>query len=258
MIAASGSPQLLRNHAAGRHRRLCGVPDRELVETPVVAGDDAAGLHRLGRAAFGPELLAQHEIGRGEGALDIPAPIGGAAGDVGIGVVVDERRARLRRSDEIDRRRLGRIVDRDQVQRVLGEIAAVGDHQRHRLAHETHPARCQRLMGARVNESGIFVEQRHGRVGGAQVLVGNHRVHAGERERGARIDAREARLGVGAAEHRRVQHARQVDVVDEARPPGEQTRILAPLDRLPDQPRGHESSPRSIAAARRTAATICW
>ena len=94
-----------------------------------------------------------------------PAPIGGAAGDVGIGVVVDERRTRLRRSHEIDRRRLGRIVDRDQVQRVLGEIAAVGDHQRHRLAHETHLARCQRLMGARMDEAGVFVEQRHGRVG---------------------------------------------------------------------------------------------
>ena len=104
---------------------------------------------------------------------------------------------------------------------------------------------------------GVFVEQRHGRVSGAQVLVGNDRVYTGERERGARIDAREARLGVGAAQHRRVQHARKVDVVDEARPPGEQTRILPPLDRLPDQPRGHESSPRSIAAARRTAATIC-
>ena len=152
-----------------------------------------------------------------------------------IGVVVDERRARLRRSDEIDRRRLGRIVDRDQVQRVLGEIAAVGDHQRHRLADETHLARCQRPMGARLDEAGVLVEQRHGRVGGAQVLVGNHRMHAGERERRARLDAREARLGVGAAEHRRVQHVGETNVVDEARPPGEQTRILAPLDRLPNQ-----------------------
>ena len=94
-----------------------------------------------------------------------PAPIGGAAGDVRIGVVVDERRARLCRSHEIDRRRLGHVVGRDQVQRVLGEIAAVGDHQRHRLADETHLARCQRLMGARMDEAGVFVEQRHGRVG---------------------------------------------------------------------------------------------
>ena len=50
----------------------------------------------------------------------------------------------------------------------------------------------------------------------------------------------------------------QANVVDEARAPGEQPRILAALDRLPDQPRGHGSSPRSTAAARRTAPTICW
>ena len=66
-------PQLVRNHAAGRHRRLCGVPDGERVEALVVAGDDAPGLHRLGRTPLGPELLAQYEIGRGEGALDVSA-----------------------------------------------------------------------------------------------------------------------------------------------------------------------------------------
>ena len=76
-------------------------------------------------------------------------------------------------------------------------------------------------MGARVDESGVLVEERHGRVGGAQVLVGDDRVHAGEPERRAGIDAREPGLGVGAAEHGRVQHVGQADVVDEARAPGE-------------------------------------
>ena len=100
-------------------------------------------------------------------------------------------------------------------------------------------------MGAGMDEAGILVEERHGRVGGAEVLVCDHRVHAGERERGAGIDAREARLGVWASQHRRVQHLRQVNVIDEARAPGEQPFVLAPLDRLPDQPGGHGSSPRS-------------
>ena len=113
-------------------------------------------------------------------------------------------------------------------------------------------------MGAGMDEAGVLVEERHGRVGGAQLLVGDDRVDAGERERRAGIDVREARLGVRAAQHGGVQHLRQVNVVDEARAPGEQPFVLAPLDRLADQPGGHGSSPRSKAAARRTAATICW
>ena len=250
-------PELVRDHGAGGDRCLRRIPDRKLLEALVVAGDDAAGLHRLSCAALGPEFLAQHEVGGGEGGLDVSALVGGAASDVGIGVVVDQRRARLRRRNEIDRRHIGHIVDLDQFQRVLGEIAAVGDHQRHRLAGEARLAGCQRLMGARMDEAGVLVEQRHGRVGRAQVLVGDQRMHAGERERGGGIDERKSGLGVGAAQHGGVQHVGQADVVDEARAPGEQARILASLDRLPDQPRGHVSSPCITAAARRTAATIC-
>ena len=108
-----------------------------------------------------------------------------------------------------------------------------------------------------VNEAGILVEQRHRRIGAAQILMGEHRAHAGQGERRVRVDPREAGLGVGAAQDRRMGHARQVDVVDEPRSAGEQPAVLAPLDRLADQPRGHRPAPRSSAAARRTAATIC-
>ena len=194
-------PELLRNHAPGRDGRLGRIPDREFSQARIKAGDDAAGLHRLGRAPFGPEFLAQHEIGLGEGALDIAVAVGGAAGDVGIGVVVDERRAGLRRRHEIDRRSVRRIVHLDQVERVLGEVAAVRDHQRHRLAHEAHLAGCQRLVGARMDKAGILVEERHGRIGGPQILVGDDRVDAGERQSGIGIDARKTwpwRGGCGA------------------------------------------------------------
>ena len=47
-------PELVRNHAAGRDRRLGRVPDRDLIEARVVAGDDAPGLDRLGCAPLGP------------------------------------------------------------------------------------------------------------------------------------------------------------------------------------------------------------
>ena len=109
-----------------------------------------------------------------------------------------------------------------------------------------------------MDEAGVLVEQWHRLVGGAQILVGDHRVDAGESERRTGIDAGEARLGVRAAQHRRMQHVRQMNVIDKARAAGKQSRILAPLDRLPDQPCGHGSSPRSTAAALSTAATICW
>ena len=136
-------PEFFGDYAAGCHRRLGRVPDGEVAEARIEAGDDAAGLHRLGRAAFGPELLAQREIGGGEGALEIAGVVGGTAGDVRIRVVVDERRAGLRCRHEIDRCWLGRVIHLDQVERVLGEVAALRDDQRHRLADEAHlgPAR---------------------------------------------------------------------------------------------------------------------
>ena len=100
---------------------------------------------------------------------------------------MDQRRARLCCCHEVDRCLLGHMVDLDQVERVLGEIAALRHHERHRLADEADLARCERLVGARINEAGVLVEERHWRVGWAQVLVGDHRVHAGESERGAGI-----------------------------------------------------------------------
>ena len=50
--------QLVGDDAARADRRLGRVPDRELLEAGVVAGDDAARFHRLGRTPLGPKLLA--------------------------------------------------------------------------------------------------------------------------------------------------------------------------------------------------------
>ena len=114
-----------------------------------MAGDDAAGLDRLGRAALRAQLLAQHDMGFGEGALDVPGPVGRAAGDVRVGIVMDQRGARLRRRRQLDRGRLRRVVDRDQIERVLAEIAALRDDQGDSLADEANLARRERPVGAR-------------------------------------------------------------------------------------------------------------
>jgi hypothetical protein len=56
---------------------------------------------------------------------------------------------------------------------------------------------------------------------------GDHGQHAGHRARGARVDADDARVGVGTAQRRGVRDVRDVEVVHEARAPGDEPRVLA-------------------------------
>ena len=66
----------------------------------------------------------------------------------------------------------------------------------------------------------------------------------------ARIDRPDARMGMRAAHERRVQHARQLDVVDEARAAGEQGRIFDPRHAGAELPRAHVYAAPYMPAAR--------
>jgi hypothetical protein len=67
-----------------------------------------------------------------------------------------------------------------------------------------------------------------------QLLTGDDGLHARQREGRRGVHLRHAGVGVRAAHHGRMQHARQHDIVRVLTRPGEEPRILHPLDALAD------------------------
>ena len=61
-----------------------------------------------------------------------------------------------------------------------------------------------------------------------------------------------------AAQERGVQHARQLDVVDEQRLSGQKLAVLVALDRFAESAGGHDCQPRIRSAAVSTASTMFW
>jgi len=77
--------------AAQEHRRLCGVPHRQLVGAGVPMGDDAAGLDRIGGAAIISEPPADHVGGLRHRRRVIALGLADVGGDIGAEVVMDQR-----------------------------------------------------------------------------------------------------------------------------------------------------------------------
>src|SRR5439155_14201453 len=63
---------------------------------------------------------------------------------------------------------------------------------------------------------------------------------ARQRARRLRVDRHDPRVGVGRAEERRVEHPRELHVVDVARLAPQEARILSPLDRRAEIFRAHQ------------------
>ena len=102
----------------------------------------------------------------------------------------------------------------DESDSILGEITAIGDHQRHRLADVAHLAECDAaLLDRRTGEAG----QRPGLPRG--LVAGDHGGNAGQRQRRALVDRSDAGVRVRTAQYCRVRHIRQRDVVDKAAAP---------------------------------------
>ena len=129
---------------------------------------------------------------------------GGLAG-IGLGAAVgDARRARLHRLLGIggDRQRL--VVDFDQVERFVGDGQVIGGHRGHGLAEEDGAIDCQERVGA-----GLGARLQLRDVGG-----GEHRAHTRQGARLRDVDARDAGVGVRAAQQPRLQKPRELHVAD--------------------------------------------
>ena len=244
-------------------RRLARQPERQAVVERVGDGDGAAAFDGEPE----PLVLSQrdpHKMrGGGERRLDV------AIADVVFGeqIVVEmamrDRRARRDRIAAVGNRGERAVVDFDQLRRVLGGVAALGDHHGDRLPDMANlvlrqdlPIQDMAVRGAR---------QRGDQPPGGEMRrdlgMAQHRFHPRHRRRRRHVDACDFGMGEGAADEARVQHPRQIDIVHE--PPGaaQQRRILKPLDRLADQGAAQLCRPRSVTtrsnAARVSSLTWC-
>jgi len=140
----------------------------------------------------------------------------------------------LARLIAIGHRRHRLDIDRNGLQRILGQSRRVGDDDGQRLAHITHLA----VGNDRLFEAPDFrrriVTQRNGRhladIGGR-----NDRMNAGPRQRDRGIDRADAAVRDRASQDRGMQHAFAVQIVDVLPTSREEAQILQPLDRAADE-----------------------
>ncbi len=184
-------------------RHLRGGVQRHAVALHVVFGERGVRLHvRVVHLGEGEALLA-HQIGLREA--------GGAVAELGVHlaqhvvglVVVDRHRAGLARrlGGEIGRQHL--VLDRDQRQRALGRRFIDRRHRGHRVAAVAHLVARQRKF--------VLGDRQHAE-GHRRVLAGAHRLHAGQRARGGRVDGQDARMRMRAAQDAPDQCAGRGDV----------------------------------------------
>ena len=239
---------------AQEHRPLCRVPHRELVAAGVPVGDDAARLDRRRRAVVVAEAASDDVVGAGAGGRVIAAALPHVRGDIAAHVLVHASRGLGAGLFQIDDRRQRIELDGDVGQCVLGEIAALRQHDRQGLADVAHLAFGERHLRALVeDEPGDRRwrhEQRPRRPVRAEILRRIDGDDALARPRRGNVDRADRGVGEVAAQESRMQHAGKLDVVDEQRLTAQQPRVLVASDRSAEIPRGHGSAPQPFGGQR--------
>ena len=170
----------------------------------------------------GEDLVELGIVGGRDGAGDVVGPLGvHATGAIGQRVVVAD--------DGVERIDL----DLDEIARILGDVARLGDDERHRLPGEPDvavgedPERPSAVAALEVDPCFLDVA--------VEVGAGEHRDHAGQLPGGGDVEGRDRPAGDVAAHERHMEHAGHDDVVDVRAVPGDQPGILAPLHALTDE-----------------------
>ncbi len=161
---------------------------------------------------------------------------------------------------DADHRREVVVVDPDPADRVLGDVAVLGDHERDRLADVVDLVPGQRVLGAAVDQRRVRDQQRQ-RLGhrAGQVVVGPHRVHALDVEHAADVDVDDPGVGVGRPEHRGVEHPLADEHVVGVPAPAAQEPLVLDAGHLGAEELGrHRAASRVISAARSTDFTMFW
>ena len=210
-------------------RRLVAVVDVELAGLRVEVGDHPARLQRRRVAARVDDVPGDDRVGLGERAVGglLVARLPRRAGEVvglAVLVVADQRRVGVERLAGVDDRGQRLVVDVDQRQRVARDVLVGRDHERDLLALEAD-------LVAREHGLRVVGDRRHpGQAERLEVLGGDHRGDAGQRERRRGVDRVDLGVRVGTAQDRAVHHPGQADVVQVGALAADEARVLLALE----------------------------
>ena len=211
---AHGLAEHLRRQRAHLEVALGAAPDGGLA---VLVRRRRAGV-RFDVALMGggnPMLALDDHVGGGETGLHVAALELGRGGDVagrlagvavGVLALVDEGCAVGDGLVDGEHRRQRFVFHVDEIERVFGLLQRLRGNGCHGVAVVEHLVACEHVLG----EVGCaFV---------GEVAAGNGGQHAVGGERPREVQALDASVGVRAAQHLAVEHARQVEVGTECRP----------------------------------------
>ncbi len=195
-------------------RRLRALIDGQALFARIPVGEHGARLQRNAGVAAEHEFRLRDRVGARERGFDIARVELALEGEVVAEVGMDRRGVRRQRRLHVGDDGQFLVAHLDQSRRVLGFGARRGRHRRDGLAH---PARAVHGDGVlRRGFEALHVRQHTdpGRADLGQLGACHHGDDARRRSRGARVDAGNARMGVGRAHEGDVNHARQRHVAD--------------------------------------------
>ena len=148
------------------------------------------------------------------------------AGEIAVQAFMQHRLRRIERRERIDHRRQRLVVDLDQVERVLGEIAVGGDDDRDRLADIAHAAdRDRPAFDRRLDPDRKACRQR------GYLVAGDDGDDARRGARRVDIYMCDPRMRVRRPQNGGVQRAGLfAEIVDEASAPGQERGVFDALD----------------------------
>ena len=206
---------------------------RHDTQVGVVTRDAAASLHGHVLVPVYVDVEVDNAISICERTGDVAELAARArAGDVVTQVGKQRRAARIEREVCLRDRRQVVILHLHQLAAVLGEVTALGDDDRHGIAHEAHLVgrkQGELRSGPRpTHESHQRIRPRDGHR--FQIRPREHRGHSGQRPRSRDIDREHTSVSQRRAHERSVQHPGQLDVVDVPACAGKDARVLRTLD----------------------------
>ena len=231
-IPASGSPRERRQLAAQDVRHLRRGPQLERLQPWRVRGDRRSPLHREPCHTVDAKAIAKHDLGGGDGRLDV-----GAARvrdqEVRLQHVLELRSTGFESLDRVDDVRQDVVLDLDEVEGILGDVPIRRDDGDDRLSLPErdvtrHREERERRDARERPEDGERLSPPH------DVVAGENGRHPVEREGTGRVDAENPRSRERAPADRHVKRPRRLDVVDEPAETTQETLVFVTMQPLAD------------------------
>ena len=177
------------------------------------------------------KLLPAHVVRVPERPFRVADGRGVLVGHVGSLRLVNHGLA-LQRFLHVNQRGKRLVLHLDCLRRILGQIAALRQHHRQRVAHVVNLAVSQRIL-QEFQQVAVRPQSHRNRARlhrRRDVLEGQHVHHARHLPRRRRVDGYDPRVGMRAAHDGGVQRVRQPNVVHELPPAGQKPPVFPPPD----------------------------